>query len=182
MKVMHNSMKTKQHGLTLIEVMVTMAVGFILMSVAAPQLGNMMKSNRMTTSVNDLVFALNSTRSEAMKNSSASICVSTDQINCTPGSWHQGWIVFNDINGDCAVNGAEFISKVTEPLDALIKIGNAEGLTCINYGRSGFLAPAGSTATFNFCDDRTGAQAGRTVAVITSGRPTTSAYAACPSV
>ncbi len=172
----------KQGGFTLIEALVTMAVGVILVSVAAPQLSNMMKSNRLTSSVNDLVYALTVTRSEAMKSSSASACVSTNLTSCTAGTWNQGWIVFNDINRNCTVDGGEIVIKATEELHSLINVGNTGVGTCITYGGSGFLTPAGTTARFNFCDDRTGPQAGRTITVITSGRPTTTAYGACPTV
>lgn len=172
----------KQGGFTLIEALVTMAVALVLASVALPQLSNMTKSNRLTSSVNDLVYALTITRSEAMKSSSASICVSTNLTSCTVGTWNQGWIVFNDVNGDCTVNGGEIVVKATEALHSLINVGNTGVGTCFTYGGNGFLTPAGTTARFNFCDDRTGPQAGRTITVVTSGRPTTTTYGTCPTV
>jgi len=173
----------KQSGFSLIEVMVTLVVGLVVVGIGAPKLSNMLKSNQLTTSVNDLVYALYIARSEAMKSGTASICISSDQTNCTTtGSWDQGWIVFSDVNSDCTLNVGEMVIKTTEGLGNLINVGNTGIGTCFTYGGNGFLTPPGTSATFNFCDDRTGTQAGKTITVISSGRPTTTAYGGCPTV
>lgn len=170
-------------GLTLIEVMVTMAVAVILITVAIPNFSGMMKSNKLTTTVNELVYALNIARSEALKTGGASVCTSDDQATCTASTWDQGWIVFNDLNGDCSVDAGEALVRVVEDLPpAPFKMANVQGVNCITYGANGFLTPAGTVADFRFCDDRTGAQAGRQINVLTTGRPSTDAYANCPTV
>jgi len=179
---MTKKMKPKQAGFSLIEIMVTLVIGAIVVGVGLPQLSNIMKSNRLSTSVNELVFALNITRSEAMKSNSASICVSNNQTSCTPGSWDQGWIVFSDLNSNCVLNAGEMVIKASEPLHSLINVGVSGVGTCFTYGGNGFLMPAGTSASFNLCDDRTGSKAGRTITVITSGRPSTESYGACPTV
>ena len=171
-----------QSGFTLIEAMITVAVGAIIIAVAAPQLSNVMKSNGMTTTVNEFVHSLNIARSEAMKSDRASICVSTNQASCTAGTWDQGWIVFTDTNGSCTVDSGETVVQAKDGLKSIFKIGNVQGVTCVTYSGEGFLFPAGSTATFMFCDDRTGASVGRVISVIRSGRPATGTYGGCPTV
>ena len=175
-------MTNPQTGLTLIEVLVTLAVAAILIVVAIPSFQNMTKSNRLTTSVNDLVYALNLARSEALKSGSASVCPSNDQQTCSDnGSWTDGWIVFSDLNSNCTVDAGEAVIQVTEKLASTISIGASitpAGAGCISYNNSGFLSPVGSTVNFHFCDQTIGRQ----LNIITTGRPSTTSYGNCPTV
>ena len=60
-------MKHPPRGFTLIELMVTLAVAAILLAVGVPGLRNILLSNRLATTANDVVVALNLARSEAIK-------------------------------------------------------------------------------------------------------------------
>ena len=170
-----------QTGLTLIEVMVTLAVAAILVVVAIPSFTNMTKSNRLTSAVNDVVYSLNLARSEALKSGGASVCVSADQASCTGGDdWTQGWIVFSDLNSNCTIDAGESVIRGVDSVPpSPFKMKNVEGNTCIKYSNQGFLLPAGAVANFQFCDDREGDKAGRQINIITTGRPTTN-FLPCP--
>ncbi|MBI3774643.1 MAG: GspH/FimT family pseudopilin, partial [Gammaproteobacteria bacterium] len=56
-----------QHGLTLIEIMVTLAVVAVTLSIGVPSFQGMASSNRMSSAANNLIGALNVARSEAIK-------------------------------------------------------------------------------------------------------------------
>ena len=58
---------SRQEGLTLIELMVTMAVMVILAAVAVPNFQEHLRDNRGITQINELVSAMNLARSEATK-------------------------------------------------------------------------------------------------------------------
>lgn len=102
-------MNNKQQGMTLIELMVTLAVVAILASVAAPSLSTMLENNRLTALNNQIVSSINYTRGEAVKrryntvmcvrNSIGSNC---DDIDGTGGTlnFSSGWLVFVDCNGN----------------------------------------------------------------------------------
>lgn len=102
-------MNNKQQGMTLIELMVTLAVVAILASVAAPSLSTMLENNRLTALNNQIVSSINYTRGEAVKrryntvmcvrNSIGSNC---DDIDGTGGTanFASGWLVFVDCNGN----------------------------------------------------------------------------------
>ena len=98
----------KHTGFTLIELMITLFIVGILLTVGVPSLKTFMQGNQLIASTNELISALHVARSEAIKlNSRVSICESSDGANCSAtGSWRNGWIVFVDANGDLAGTGA----------------------------------------------------------------------------
>lgn len=64
-------LRDKQCGFTLIELMVTLVISAILLSVAVPAYQSFIGSTALTTATNDLVAALNMARSEALKRDGA---------------------------------------------------------------------------------------------------------------
>jgi len=91
----------KNSGFTLIELMITLAIVAILLTVGVPSLKTFMQGNQLVAATNELVSALHVARSEAIKhNVRVSVCESSDGANCTAtGNWENGWIVFIDGNG-----------------------------------------------------------------------------------
>jgi len=91
-----------QHGLTLIELLIGVAIAVILFGLAVPSLGGLVASNRVSAHVNGLLGALALARSEAVKaNTHVVVCKSADGNRCAKtGDWDQGWIVFVDDDHD----------------------------------------------------------------------------------
>jgi type IV fimbrial biogenesis protein FimT len=85
-------------GFTLIELMVTLAVAAIVLSIALPSFNASMLNNKSNALGEDFNTALNYARSEAIKRSArVSICSSDDGINCLGAAdWKKGWMVFLD--------------------------------------------------------------------------------------
>lgn len=83
----------RQSGFTLIELMVTISVLAILLGVGVPSFQATIQGNRISTSANDLVAALQFARSEAVRRGvNVTVCSSNDQATCS-GAWSDGWIV-----------------------------------------------------------------------------------------
>lgn len=84
-----------QRGMTLIELMVTLAVAGIVIAVAVPNFQAMVQSNRASGHTNDFVMAVSYARSEAMRRGgNVRLCSSTDQEGCNGGEdWASGWVV-----------------------------------------------------------------------------------------
>ncbi len=175
----HNSNTLRrQTGLTLVELMVTVAVAIIMLAAAVPGFNDIMRSNKLSTNVNTFVQALHVTRSEAVKSGGATLCASNDGASCVGGDWTKGWILFSDFNLDGVLNGADTLVRVNDamPAGATLPVFSA---TTVTYAGTGFLNPPQANLTLTFCAGRTGTGAGRTVTVNRTGRPTTTNYNSC---
>lgn len=87
--------RVTQHGFTLIEAMVSIAVMLVLMAIAVPSFKDASLGSQLRSSANDLVASAHLARSEAIKrNAVVTMCMSSDGESCaTSGGWEQGWIV-----------------------------------------------------------------------------------------
>lgn len=89
----------KNHrGFTIIELMITLAVVGVAITLAAPGFGRFIRDQQVTTQTNDFLTSLNLARSEALKRGDAvSVCASDDGATCSGNNdWDNGWIVFTD--------------------------------------------------------------------------------------
>lgn len=84
-------------GFTLFELIVTVAIAAIILSLGIPGFRSVIQNNRATTHTNDLVTALNLGRSEATRRAAAiTVCSSVNGASCSGGNdWSTGWIVVN---------------------------------------------------------------------------------------
>lgn len=115
----------KNTGFTLVELMITLFIISILLTVGLPSLRSYAQSNQLIASSNELLSALHIARSEAIRlNSRVSICDSSNGTSCSnTGDWKNGWIVFVDANGDragtgsvCALPGTDCLLRVHEAI------------------------------------------------------------------
>lgn len=88
-------------GFTLVEMVITVAVAALLLSVAVPSYRGLMQSSRITAQTNDIVSALHLARSEAVKRGVAvTLCPTTDGSTCAGATdWTSGWLAFTDHSG-----------------------------------------------------------------------------------
>ncbi|MCG4452060.1 GspH/FimT family pseudopilin [Pseudomonas sp. MMS21-TM103] len=99
-----------QHGFTLIELMITLAVFAVLLAIMVPSYSDMTLGSKLRSQANDLVAGTLLARSEAIKrNSAVRMCVSDDGENCIAGGWEQGWVVFHDADDDGALDAGESV-------------------------------------------------------------------------
>jgi type IV fimbrial biogenesis protein FimT len=146
----------KHSGFTLVELMVTLAVAAIVLTIAVPGFQNLVRNNRIATQTNELVGSLQLARSEAVKRSTnVTICTSTNGSSCTNSAWQQGWIV---LVGGTILRANEALGGVTV---------ESGGVQSLQYQGTGRTTTTG--VNFDLCHAQAGAN-GRRVNIATTGR------------
>ena len=97
---MRNFPAANQLGITLIELIFTLAIVAVLASLSAPALGNLIQRSHSRSAHAMLVGSLGLARMSSVSTHRETIvCPSSDHAHCSDGIWWQrGWIVFEDAN------------------------------------------------------------------------------------
>jgi type IV fimbrial biogenesis protein FimT len=131
-------MRRTQTGLTLIELMVTMAVAITLLGVGVPLFNSMVDSNRATSQANAVASALYLARSEAVKTGNrVSICPKEDpspaNLACGDSAdWANGWMVYR--GGAVATVAAGNLVRIWPAPGGMTIATTVDGLTYTNTG------------------------------------------------
>ncbi len=103
--------KRAQIGFTLYELMITLLIVGVVLTLGMPNLTAFTQNSRITTTANDLHAAFQVARSEAARSKATiTICASDNSTDATAdcqGDWEDGFIIFLDLNGDIARAGAD---------------------------------------------------------------------------
>lgn len=171
MGLVQNSAMAKNNGFTLLELLVTLAVASILISVGVPGFRGIIMDNRLAGEANQFVTAVNLARSSAVRyQRNATVCASNNYDDpvptCSGGTdWSTGWIVWVDKDRDNATDANEVVA-VNGPLsDSSTFTSGAMG--AFRYDALGFGLAGADILTL--CDDRSG-EMGRRIAVNNVGR------------
>jgi len=114
--------KTSQKGFTLYELMITLAIAGVVLTVGIPNMIAYSQNSRMTGTANDLHAAFHFARSESTRAKTfITICASSNSMTTTPtctGNWSDGYIVFLDLDGNVNVGVGETILRAHPALPA----------------------------------------------------------------
>ena len=160
----------REGGFTLLELMVTIAILAIVLSIGVPSYRGVIMDNRMAAQANLFATSIKLARSNAVKyQRSATVCSSSNFDAAVPtcssnADWSNGWIVWVDKDRDATTDANEVIS-VFGPIHNASTL--SSGAAAFTYDARGF----GTTgaADMTLCDSRT-AETGRLIRVNTVGR------------
>lgn len=115
-------MRHRQQGVTLVELMVTVAVLAILAGIGVPAFQSLVAQNRATSAANDLLASLQFARSAAISKAQ-DITVCPGVSSCTSGGqWQGGWIVL----GTADDGSAELLRAHSAPASSVTMSGADE--------------------------------------------------------
>jgi len=101
-------------GFTIVEFVISLVLVAITLSLAIPALQQFAANNQVIAANNTIVTGLNMARSAAITTGEdITICPSQNGSECAEDAWDNGWIVFNDENGNGDADEAEIIRVVT---------------------------------------------------------------------
>jgi type IV fimbrial biogenesis protein FimT len=108
-----------KNGFTLIESLIVLGIISILLSFIAPAVADLIERSRATTAHNWIITSIMFARQSAVTYGAlTTLCPSSTGTSCG-GQWHDGSIVFIDLNKDAKVDSEDTIVKRFEyPLDS----------------------------------------------------------------
>lgn len=153
----------REHGVTLIELMVGIAVFAVLLAIAAPNFQSMTASSRLTSSSNELLGSLQQARALAIRTGTrVTVCKSTTGTQCNTTNsvgWHNGWLVFQDTTRSGANASVDTGETISTRIPALHPGATIAGSTSvINYvsfaadGRPRMMDGTVQSGTLRLCD------------------------------
>jgi type IV fimbrial biogenesis protein FimT len=134
-------MKLKhQSGFTIYELMITMLIVGIVLTLGIPNLSEFTQNSRLTSTSNDLHSSFQLGRSEAARSkTNITICASANSLDPAAtcgGTFNDGWIIFIDPNGDLVRDVGENILRAHPPV--------ATGVTVTTNGGANYFSFAGT--------------------------------------
>ena len=159
------------NGFTVIELMMTIVVAAVIMTVGVPSFQGLMERNQLTSNINQFISTLALARSEAIKrNQRVVVCPSSNGTSCNNANGYEtGWIIFVDSNSNNSreVANEELIWEVEDIPSNMTLRGSAPYDEAIPYVPSGRLGAINGNV--RLCIDNQTNRA-RALTIISSGR------------
>lgn len=122
-------------GFTLLELMVTVSIMAILLTIALPSFQGSLRSNRLATTSNELLASLSLARSEGIKSTrGGGVCASADGAVCGV-DWNLGWMVWTEKDGDGVYDNDETVVRYSQGKPQLQLTGSAATISFDGRGR-----------------------------------------------
>jgi len=109
-----------ENGFTLIELIVTLVVAAIILTIAVPSMREVLQRTRLTTQANNLMADIALAKSQALGKGVVVICSSSNGNVCDGAGWNSGRLIFADAppNNFTYTAGVDRLIKYSDPLPA----------------------------------------------------------------
>lgn len=168
--------RAQRWGFTLIEVLVVMTIVVVVAALSAPAFSRLLEASRVRTEATRLMSDIVLTRSEAVKRNRAVVMCPTavsaaGDAQCG-GSYKQGWLVFDDADGDRELDATEYLIRRRPGLTSGLGITNRAATRAANevvvFQADG---SSGRNLTLMVCSGRIPGAASWSVVMNIIGRP-----------
>jgi type IV fimbrial biogenesis protein FimT len=127
-------------GFTLVEMLTTLSIIVILLSIASPGLASLTSANSLSSAQGELTAAIMLARGEALKRGTAVGLVATTPVR--GAEFNGGWSIFVDANGNGVLDAGEAVVRVQPAFRGDMRVTSAGGETLLAFNGRGFLTPA----------------------------------------
>jgi len=151
MKLLSTPKQHDQSGFTLIELMTTLSVAAILLTIGIPSFKYVTTANRASGEINGLLGDMQFARGEAIREGqTVTICAATNGAPPCTGttSWQTGWIVFSDTGVPGVFGGNDVLLKSQKTLSSTDTLTADHAITLVTFSREGFTASLPGAVTF----------------------------------
>jgi type IV fimbrial biogenesis protein FimT len=155
--------KRIQSGFTLYELLVTLLIVGVVLTLGIPNMSEFTRNSRITTTANDLHAAFQVARSEAARaKTNITICASDNSTTAAAdcqGAWEDGFIIFVDANGDLArAGGDESVLRAHGSIAEGVSLAVANNASYFSYASTGLgrgnVGGAPAVSQIVVCDKR----------------------------
>ena len=162
-------MRTRNHGVTLIELLVGLAIMSILATLATVSYAAVKSRWDSEETRAALYTGFFTAKTQALAGGIQTvICPSMDGQYCLASNqWQHGWIVFQDLNQNREHESSEARLKIQAALPRSVRLASNAGRTRMVFQPNG--SNGGTNATFTLCDGR-GPETARSLVISNTGR------------
>lgn len=126
-------------GYSIIELMTVLSILFLTLALAVPSLQTLVNKHLAKTTTDQLFYAINRTRSEALlRQTTVTLCASKDGLSCA-GPWSDGLLLFIAHDGSHQYQAGDLKLQTWSVATGKISIRWNRASNYLQFSRSGYL-------------------------------------------
>jgi len=159
----------KIQGLTLIELLIVLAVIAILSGISIPGMQRLLFETTSTASANQIAGLVRYARNEAVfRNTSVTLCPSSNGISCTNSEWQGGVLMFTDRNQNSKIDDDDAVKRFVRPFLTSGSLRWRSLRNKVQFNSRGMAR--GTIGSFVYCPENNEARMGASLVLSLQGR------------
>ena len=142
---------SRQKGITIIEIMVTLAIAAVLVGLALPAFNGFVAQRTLTAQVNDFLVAIQYARSEAGRRGTVVSVLALDATNAA-NEWGPGWCVMVGNPAPVACDATALRTYPTLGVNTLDATGALDAVATLSFSSRGLLLAPAAAGSLNLCN------------------------------